>query len=130
MFAILGLIGKFLTFIPGLTDLGNKWVTASYDAKVKTFVAKTGASRDVAVAAIAAQAQVAGKWWFVAALMPALAGPFVIWSWKAIAVDKVLCVFLFGVTCSTDPLGTDLMEVYKTIIYSMFGFAAIREFTK
>jgi hypothetical protein len=76
----------FLNFLPSI----ERYLEKRVDAKVQEFVAQTGASRDIAVAAIQAQQAVQVRWWFVAIIPPAFAIPFVIWTWVIVVWDSVL----------------------------------------
>ena len=125
---------SLLTLIPGITNLLTVWTTKYYDTQVQLYQAKTGVTREVAVASIQQQAAVQSRWWF-AALPPALIGFSVsIYLLKVILWDKVIGAFMgcYGHTLpdqctlyNTDPLGSDFQWVMTVVIGSYFGYAAV-----
>lgn len=117
MIAFLGIIGQFFSLVPGLTGLGQEWVKAHYDAQVQQVMAKLNTDRDTAVAVLQMQGEVQTKWWFVAALPPLWALPFVLWTWKAVVWDKII---MYGTT-TTDSLGGVLMTAYLMILTFYFA---------
>lgn len=114
---MLGLLGSIISLIPGLSSLGQSWVNAHYNAQVQELQTKLGVQRDVAVSIVNMQEQVQTKWWFVAAIPPLFALPFVIYCWKAIAWDKVI---MNGAT-STDPITGTLGTVFIMIVTFYFA---------
>lgn len=115
-----------LSLIPGLGSIAQGIAGAYFDKQVRLYMAKTGTSRDVAVAAIQAMASVQDRWWFVAALVPAFALPFVIWTWKAVVWDKIV---MAGAT-STDPLTGTLGWAYTIIVSSIFVHGMVDSFKR
>jgi hypothetical protein len=118
MIAFLGIIGQFFSLVPGLTGLGQTWINAHYNAQVQQVMAKLNADRDTAVAVLQMQGEVQSKFWFVAAIPPLFALPFVLWVWKAVVWDKLI---MDGAT-STDPLNGVLSTAFIMIL--TFYFAA------
>lgn len=118
---MLSLFATLIGLVPGLESLAASWHASALEAKVKMTMAQLGCSRDVAVATIQAQAQVQTRWWFVAAIPPLWALPFVLYTWKAIAWDNVVCPFrLVGpATCNTEPLG-GVMSTMLLMIVSFY----------
>lgn len=118
---MLAFFGQILTFIPGLTKLGQSWVDDHYNAQVAEYTTRLNVSRDQAVAILQMQQAVQTKWWFVAAIPPMFALPYVIYTWKAIVWDKVI---MQGAT-STDTVGGFLGTVFLMIVTFYFakGFA-------
>lgn len=133
------MLSFLLGFLPGLVTPVMNYLTTVKDTQVKLFQARTGSARDVAVAAIAAQAQVQNKWWF-AALPPACIGMcYAGWVAKATLWDKVIGSFAgcAGVPASdsfctrwfqTDGLGGDLHWAFTLVIISYFGVAYADKF--
>lgn len=111
------LLGQLVSFIPGLTSLGTSWINASYNAKVDEIVAKTGASRDVALGVIQMQQAVQTRWWFVAAIPPMFAMAFVVYVWKAVVWDNVI---MAGAT-STPALNGTLGTVFIMVVAFYFA---------
>lgn len=120
---MLGLIASIVGLIPGLESLAASWHSSDLEAKVKMYMAKTGADRDTAVAAIQAQAQVQTRWWFVALLPVLWALPFVLYTWKVVVWDNVVCPFkLVGpATCFTEPLGGVMATMLLMIVTFYFA---------
>jgi hypothetical protein len=115
------LFGKLFTLIPGLTSLGQSWINDHYNAQTQQLTAKYGLEEGIARQIIVEQEAVQTKWWFVAAIPPLFALPFVIYVWRAIAYDKV---WMNGTT-STDPINGSLGTVFIMIVsfYFIKGFA-------
>lgn len=111
------ILGKVLSFIPGLTSLGETWVKSYYDAQVNEIIAKTGATRDIALGVLQMQQAVQTRWWFVAAIPPLFAMPYVIYVWKAVVWDKII---LNGAG-STDPINGTLGTVFIMIVTFYFA---------
>lgn len=111
---------SLLKFIPGLSGLATTWLTDHYNAQVQEYVERLGVNRDVAVAIIQEQEAVQTKWWFVAAIPPLFALPYVLYTWKAVFWDKVVT----GGTTSTDPINGTLGTVFIMIVtfYFVKGF--------
>jgi hypothetical protein len=57
---------SLLGFIPGLVKPILDYFTARQNAQVQMYMAKTGADRDTAVAALQATTSIQTRWWFVA----------------------------------------------------------------
>lgn len=83
---------------------------------------------NVAVAEAQAMSAVERQWWFVAALIPAFALPFVIWIWKAVAWDKVIGPIL-GFHSRTDGLGA-LDWSFNIILTGLFLHSVMKIFDK
>lgn len=89
---------------------------------------------DVTVAVAAVQAEIASRnaqkeiilaeqgRWYTAMIRPLMAFPLVLYLWKTIAYDKVMCKFVScGSTGITDAVGGSLGEWIGIIIISYFG---------
>ena len=123
---MLGMLGGLLGLIPGLGTIVQGVAGAYFDQKVRIYQAKTGATRDVAVAAIQAAEAVQTRWWFVAALIPAWALPFVIYDWKAVVWDNIV----MGGEASTPALVGTLNWVHITIVASIFAHGIMDSFRR
>ena len=132
------MLSLIMGFLPGLVKPILDYLTTVKDAQVSMYQARTGASAEVAAAAIAAQAQVQTKWWF-AALPGALIGMSIAtYVAKAILWDKVLGAFagcsgkVTEAYCdrwfNTDPMTGDLHWVFMTVIAGYFSIAAVDKF--
>lgn len=123
---------SLLGMIPGFLTLATSIATAWFNTKVSLYQAKTGAAKEVAVAAIQAQAAVQEKWWF-AAVPPALIGfSIALYIAKAVVWDKVVGSFVgcsghppagTCTTFATDAMGGDLHWVLITVITGYFSMA-------
>lgn len=110
----------FLAALPGLGSVISGLITRVYDAKVRLEMARTGAERDVAVAAIAAQsAQVSAiasspilSWLVVGFAIPVAA-----FEWKVVIWDTMLGLG------STPAIHGDVAVWMGTIIGWLFGSA-------
>lgn len=123
-----------LGMIPGVLSLVNGFQTAYFDAKVRIFMARSGAEKDVAVAALQAAAQsdheTTSRLAIIASnrvlmgILLALIIPFIAWEWSAIMVDIVWlrgkCGAGFDIPC-TDPIKGQLADWGNTIIASVTG---------
>ena len=117
---MLGILGSILSFIPGLTNLGNTWVKAHYDAQVQEIIARTGADRDVAVKLLEMQQAVQTRWWFVAAIPPLFALPYVLYVWRAVFWDNVV----LGGAGSTPEIKGILATIFIMIVTFYFYVGA------
>lgn len=113
---MLSLLGSIASFIPGLTGLATAFFQAKFNKDVALYQAQTGATAAVAQEAIRAQASVQTRWWFVAALIPITAFPFIAWTYKAIVWDKLI----MAGTTSTDALTGSLGWAYVVVMSSIF----------
>jgi len=115
------MLGALLGLIPGLSGVVQGITTAYFDQKVRLYQAKTGATRDVAVAAIQGTTAVAQRWWFVAILYPLGALPCLAYLYKTIMWD----VIIMGGTTETDPLKGMIGWAFYTIIGSIYVHAIV-----
>lgn len=124
-----------LSLIPGI---GNFIVNAEkvfFDAKVRLVSIRTGADVNIATQLIQGQAQADARnvqrlsiFASNKILMFILVGfaiPIVFWFNKAVAYDKIICVWIWGTTCSTDELKGEVLEITRTVIYFLFGTPAV-----
>lgn len=109
-----------LSLIPGLLKPILDYFTARQNAQVQMYMAKTGADKDTAVAALQATTSIQNKWWFVALLQPLMAAPFVAYTWQVVLYDKMISVWLTGHTHDTDPLTSTVGWVYTVVVSSIF----------
>lgn len=128
------MILTLLGLIPGVLNLVSGFQSAYFDAKVRIFMARTGAEKDVAVTAIQAAAQsdheTTSRLAIIASnrvlmgILLALIIPYIAWEWSAIMVDIVWlrgkCGTGFDLPC-TDPIKGQLAEWGNTIIASVTG---------
>jgi hypothetical protein len=120
------MLAALLGLIPGLSSLVAGVSKAYFDQKVRIYQAKTGATRDVAVAAIQASGSIATRWWFVAAIIPLWAFPFIVMDWKIVLYD----VLWMNGQASTPALRGTLDWVHVTIVASLFVHGVVDTFTR
>lgn len=110
-----------LTLIPSLIGLAQRY----FQAKTDLQIARTGASRDVAVAAVAASATESegrAKVWgaiggckALVYIVVAMAIPVIWWEWKIVVWDTILG---YG---STPALHGDVVAWMNQLVYALFG---------
>lgn len=116
-YTMFSLLGSLFSIIPGLTSLGQSWVTASYNAQVQEYTTRLNVNRDQAMAILAMQQAVQTKWWFVAIMPPLFALPYVIYTWKAVVWDNVV----LGGAGNTPALGGILSTLFLMIVTFYFA---------
>lgn len=114
-----------IALVPQLLGLTNKY----FQAKTDIQIARTGATRDVAKAAVAAEAQQAdgrAKVWgaiggckLLLYLVLMMAAPVVLYEWKIVVWDTLLG---WG---STDPIKGDVAAWMNHLVYALFGGGSI-----
>lgn len=117
---MLALIGSIIQFIPGLTSLGQTWINSAYNAKVTEYVTKLNVDAATAQSIIAMEQAVQVRWWFVAAIPPLFALPFIFYIWRAVVWDNVV----LGGEGSTPALHGDLQTIFLMVLsfYFIQGF--------
>lgn len=112
----------FFTALPAVTGGITSFLTAYNDAKVRMFIARTGATRDVAVAAVngavtervSVNNVIAGSR-ALQFLVIAFAVPIVAYEWKVVIWDTMLGLG------STPAVRGDVAEWMKTVVGWLFG---------
>jgi hypothetical protein len=126
-----------LGMLPGVTSLITSITSKWFDTKVQIFQAKTGTARDVAVAAISAQAAVQTKWWWAALPSTIIGFTIAIYIAKCILYDKVIGSFVgcsghqepgVCITFGTDGMSSELNYVFLAVVGSYFSLAVIDKF--
>jgi len=129
------MFASLLALIPGALSLLQWWFGKQVDIEM----AKTNASRDVAVAAVQAAAQEADgrakTWGFISGskllslLVIFLAVPIGLYEWKEIVVDKIIgpgCILEWCWIGNTDPIGDTMVAGWmNTIIASLFASSSV-----
>lgn len=118
---MLEFLTSILSFIPGLSSIATSWINDAYNAKVTEYVTKLQVNEAQAAAIIEMEQAVQTKWWFVAAIPPLFAVPFVAYLWRAVLYDNVI---MDGAT-STPPLHGDLQTIFVMVLsfYFIKGFS-------
>lgn len=129
MLALIGLIPGAITAIQFI-------IGKVFDAKVAIVQARTGASRDVAIAMVQAAAQeqhettaklsiLAGNK-LLTLLVVGFATPLVIYAWQIIVIDITICGYgHFSFCHDTDPIRGQVAEWANTIIACLFGSTTV-----
>ena len=126
-----------LTAIPGIGKIITGVTSAYFNAKVQIFQARTGATKDVAVAAISGAVQenhdqvnrlnvIAGNK-ALTYLVVGFALPLMLFLWQSVVWDKLACPhlsWLSNFSCTTDPLKGQIADWATTIIACLFGSGA------
>jgi hypothetical protein len=137
MVTLFTLLGQLFSLIPGLTNLGQTFLTKAFDAKVAIYQAKTGADKEVATQAIRSlevekhegteRLKVIAGNKVLLCIVVGFAAPLILYWCKAIGYDKAICSMLWtpeeiaaASRCSTDPIKGDLAGWANTIIGSLF----------
>lgn len=110
----------FLSALPGLGSVISDVIARVYDAKVRLEMARTGAERDVAVAAIQAQSvqtQAIASSPILSWLVVGFAIPVAAFEWKVVIWDTMLGLG------STPAIHGDVGAWMGTIIGWLFGSA-------
>jgi len=129
-----------LGLIPGLLTTVNSYLAKRVDAQVEMYKAKTGAdeatARNVIAAANVENANNTDKLRVIASnpwltfLFVFMAIPVALYEWKAMIIDKIVCVWIFSDTCNTDALHGDLSTWANIIIGGVFGFGTAQTIAK
>jgi len=124
-----------LGLIPGLLSFLTAWQQKKLDTQVEMFKAKTGAdaetSRNLVVQANTEtqgnnerlKIVVGNKW--MTFLFVFMSLPVGLYLWQTIFIDKILCKWIWGATCSTDPIGGDVGVWCGLIIAGTFGYGTV-----
>lgn len=118
---MLTMIMGVLKFIPGLSNFATTWLNDKYNAQVTEYTARLQVNEEQAAAIIAMEQAVQTRWWFVAAIPPLMALPFVGYLWKSVFWDNVV----LGGEGSTPALHGDLQTIFIMILsyYFIKGFS-------
>ena len=126
--------------IPGLLSAFTAWQSKKVDAQVEMFKAKTGAdertARDLVVSAnkenevnVERLKVVSSNSWLTF-LYVFMSLPVGLYIWQIVFFDKILCKWIYGNTCTTDPITGDGGVWVGLIIGATFGVAGIQSITK
>ena len=131
------MLSFLLGLIPSLLTPVMNYLTARQNTQVQLYQARTGASKEVAVAAIQGMAAVETKWWSASVPMTLIGLTIASYVVKAIFWDVVVGA-IFGChgvtepgTCgmfTTDALKGDLHWVFITVITGYFGATLVDKF--
>jgi hypothetical protein len=131
-------MGFLLGLLGGITPLLNfftGWINKIQDAKVSIYMARTGATKEVAVAAINAQAVLAHEGTaklavvagskYLAAMLFIFALPLAVYYTKGVLFDNIWCPWWYGYTCTTPAIHGQLADWMNMIMVFVFGTPSI-----
>lgn len=125
----------FLQAIPALVNGVNSFAAKYYDSKVKITTALIGGNVDVAkqmVSGIVAEGQVRVTFLqtvshspFLMFLVGGFATPWIVYEWKVVVWDNIICKFLYGVYGFTPLIEGTVGTWAGVIIAGIFGTGSV-----
>lgn len=125
----------FFSAVPALMGGLNSFVTAFYNAKVQITTARVGGDVDVAkalVAGINVEGQTRVSFLdtvshskFLQWIVGGFAGPWIIYGWKVIVWDNIVCLIVWGVAGSTPAIRGEVATWAPIILGGVFGTGSV-----
>jgi hypothetical protein len=125
----------FFQAVPAITGGITAFASAFYNAKVEITKAKIGGNVDVAkqlVTGIVAEGQVRVSFLqtvsqskFLMYLVGGFATPWIIYEWKAVVWDNIVCKWLYGVYGYTPEIGGTVGSWAGIILGGIFGVGSV-----
>jgi hypothetical protein len=125
----------FFQVIPAIFGGVNNFVSKYYDAKVQITTARIGGNVEVAkqlVTGIVAEGQVRVEFLravsqskFLMFLVGGFASPWIIYEWKCVVWDNILCKFIYSVYGFTPPIEGTVGTWAGVIIAGIFGTGSV-----
>lgn len=125
----------FFSAVPSLVGGITAFTTAFYNAKVQITTARIGGDKEVAkqlVTGVVVEGQTRVEFLktvsqskFLMSLVGAFAGPWIIYEWKVVVWDNILCKWLYGVYGFTPPITGTVGEWAGVIIGGIFGTGSV-----
>lgn len=125
----------FFQAIPALVGGLETFTKAFYDAKVKITTARIGGDVEVAkqlVTGVVAEGQIRVEFLktvsqskFLMALVGGFAFPWIVYEWKVVLWDNMLCLSIYGVTGFTPPIKGLVADWAGVIIAGIFGTGSV-----
>lgn len=125
----------FFQAIPAITGGINNFVSRYYDAKVQITAARIGGDVDVAkalVSGVVAEGQTRVEFLktvsqskFLMVLVGGFAGPWIIYEWKAVVWDNIVCPWLYGAPGFTQPMEGLVADWSGVILGGVFGTGSV-----
>lgn len=120
--------GIIASIVSGFFGSGLGQITSAlkdaYESKLKAQNDSQRIAADQAIATLEAQRAVlvaeAASGGIQSWIRPLFALPFVVWTWVVVFVDPIGCKWLFGHTCSTDPLSSDMASLMTVVVGGYF----------
>lgn len=125
----------FFQAVPAITGGINNFVSKYYDAKVQITTARIGGDVDVAkalVSGVVAEGGVRVEFLktvsqskFLMCLVGGFALPWIIYEWKAVVWDNIVCPALYGRTGFTPPMTGLVADWSGVILAGIFGTGSV-----
>ncbi len=132
---MLSAIFAFIQAIPAITGGINNFVSKYYDAKVQITTARIGGDKEVAkalVSGVVAEGQTRVEFLktvsqskFLMCLVGGFAVPWIVYEWKVVVFDNMLCPYLYGKACFTNPITGLVAEWAGVILAGIFGTGSV-----
>ena len=125
----------FFQAIPAITGGINNFVSKYYDAKVQITTARIGGDVNVAkqlVTGVVAEGQtrveflrVVSQSKFLMFLVGGFALPWIMYEWKIVTWDNMVCFWVYGEACTTPAIKGTVGEWAGVIIGGIFGTGSV-----
>lgn len=125
----------FFQALPSIVHGFEAFTKAHYDAKVKITTARIGGDVDVAksmVTGIVAEGQTRVEFLktisqskFLMCLVGGFAVPWIVYEWKVVVFDNMLCPYVYGKACFTNPITGLVAEWAGVILAGIFGTGSV-----
>jgi hypothetical protein len=125
----------FFQAIPAITGGINNFVSKYYDTKVQITTARIGGDTDVAkalVSGVVAEGGVRVEFLkavsqskFLMWLVGGFAFPWIIYEWKVVLWDNILCLTIYGVTGFTPTIKGLVADWAGVILAGIFGTGSV-----
>lgn len=125
----------FFQALPSIVHGFEAFTKAHYDAKVKITTARIGGDVDVAkamVTGIVAEGQTRVEFLktvsqskFLMCLVGGFAVPWIAYEWKVVVFDNMLCPYVYGKACFTNPITGLVAECAGVILAGIFGTGSV-----
>lgn len=125
----------FFQALPSLVHGFEAFTRAHYDAKVKITTARIGGDVEVAkamVTGIVSEGQTRVEFLktvsqskFLMCLVGGFAVPWIVYEWKVVVFDNMLCPYIYGKACFTNPITGLVAEWAGVILAGIFGTGSV-----
>jgi hypothetical protein len=125
----------FIQAIPAITGGFNNFVSKYYDAKVQITAARIGGDVNVAralVSGVVAEGQTRVEFLktvsqskFLMCITGGFAGPWIVYEWKVVVWDNIVCPYAFGRACFTPTITGLVADWSGVILAGIFGTASV-----
>ena len=125
----------FIQAIPAITGGFNNFVSKYYDAKVQITAARIGGDVNVAralVSGVVAEGQTRVEFLktvsqskFPTRSSGGFAGPWIVYEWKVVVWDNIVCPYAFGRACFTPTITGLVADWSGVILAGIFGTASV-----